>query len=123
MHDPSKAIFNISKYELSDCEKGLLAKGLNFSIPSKYLNYADCLVNFELFDRNIRNLGILSNDLDFVKTKTKEAALSSYRNYKNNVLQHLSKKAFYKIYVKIKILLFRNLIKVILLWLLIKQII
>ena len=123
MHDPSKAIFNISKYEQSDCEKGLLAKGLNFSIPSKYLNYADCLVNFELFDRNIRNLGILSNDLDFVKTRTKEAALSSYRNYKNNVPQHLSKKAFYKIYVKIKILLFRNLIKVILLWLLIKQII
>ena len=124
MHDPSKAIFNISKYELSDCEKGLLAKGLNFSIPSKYLDYADYLVNFELFDRNIGNLGILSNeDLDFVKTRAKEVALSSYRNYKNNVPQHLSKEAFYKIYVKIKILLYRNLIKIILLWLLIKQII
>ena len=48
----------------------------------KYLDYADYLVNFELFCGNIRNLGILSNeDLDFVKTRTKEAALSSYRNY------------------------------------------
>ena len=64
-------------------------KGLNFSLPPKYLDYADYLVNFELFYRNIHNLGILSNeDLDFVKTRTK---LSSYRNYNNNVLQHLSK--------------------------------
>ena len=81
--------------ELSDSEKRLLAKGLNFSLPPKYLDYADYLVNFELFYRNIRNLGILSNeDLDFVKTRTKEAALSSYRNYNNNVPQHLSKEEF-----------------------------
>ena len=47
------------------------------------------------FYRNIRNLGILSNeDLDFVKTRTKEAALSSYRNYNNNVPQRLSKEDF-----------------------------
>ena len=56
------------------------------------MNYADYLVNCELFYRNIRNLGILSNeDLDFVKTRTKEAALSSYGNYNNNVPQHISK--------------------------------
>ena len=95
MHDPSKVIFNFSRYELSDCEKRLLAKGSNFSLPPKHLDYADYLVNFELFYRNIRNLGILSNeDLDFVKTRTKEAALSSYRNYNNNVPQHLSKEKF-----------------------------
>ena len=94
MHDPSKVIFNFSKYELSDCEKRLLAKGLNFSLPPKHLDYADYLVNFELLYRNIRNLCILSNeDLDFVKTR-KEAALSSYRNYNNNVPQHLSKEEF-----------------------------
>ena len=33
-------------------------------------------------------------DLDFVKTRTKEIALSSYRNYNNNVPQHLSKEEF-----------------------------
>ena len=71
---------------LCDCEKKVLAKGLNFSIPPKYLDYADYLVNFELFYRDIRDLGILADeDLDFVKTRTKEAALSSYRNYNNNV--------------------------------------
>ena len=95
MHDPSKVIFNFSKYELSDCEKRLLAKALNFNLPFKHLDYTDYLVNFELFYRNIRNLGILSNeDLDFVKTRTKEAALSSYQNYNNNVPQHLFKEEF-----------------------------
>ena len=62
-------------------------KGVNFSLPLKYLDYADYVVNFELLYRNIRNFGILSNeDLDFVKTRTKEAVLSSYQNYNNNVL-------------------------------------
>ena len=61
----------------------------------KYLDYTDYLVNFELFYRNIRNFGIFSNgDLDFGKTRAKEAALSSYRNYNNNVPQHLSKEEF-----------------------------
>ena len=47
-----------------------------------------------MFYRNIRNLGVLSTeDLDFVK-RTKEAVLSSYRNYNNNVRQHLSKGKF-----------------------------
>ena len=89
MHDPSKVIFNFSKCELSDCEKGLLAKGLDFSLPPKYLDHADYLVNFELLYRNIHNLGIL-----FKKTRPKEAALSPYRNYNNNVPQHLSKEDF-----------------------------
>ena len=93
--DPEKVIFNFSKYVLSDCEKSLLTKGLNFSIPCKKLDYADYLVHFELFFRDIRNLDILSNeDLDFVKAKTKEAALSSYRSYNNNVPQNLSKEEF-----------------------------
>ena len=49
-----------------------------------------------MFYRNICNLGILSNeDLDFVKTRTKEAALSSYPDYNNNVPQHLSKEEFF----------------------------
>ena len=59
------------------------------------MDYADYLVNFELFYRNIHILGIFSNeDLDFVKTRRKEATLSSYRNYNNNVRQHRSKEEF-----------------------------
>ena len=56
------------------------------------MDYTDYLLNFDLFYRNIRNLGIFSNEgLGFVKTRTKEAILSSHRNYNNNVPQHLSK--------------------------------
>ena len=33
--------------------------------------------------------------LHFVKTRTKDAALSSYRNYNNNAPQHLSKEQFH----------------------------
>ena len=31
-NDPEKVIFNFSKYELSDADKKLLAKGLNFCL-------------------------------------------------------------------------------------------
>ena len=90
-HDPDRVIFNYSKISLSDAEKSLLAKGLRFSLPPKKLNYADYLVNFELFYRSIRNLDVLSNgDLDFVKTKIKYAALSSFRFYNANIPQNLS---------------------------------
>ena len=62
-----------------------------FSLPHKKLNYADYLTNFELFHRSIWKLDVLLNgELDFIKTKTKDAALSSFRFY--NVLQSLSDK-------------------------------
>ena len=65
---------------------------LQFCLPPKQLKYADYLVHFKLFYRDIRNLEILSNeDLDFVKTKTKETALSSFRQYNKNPQQNLSK--------------------------------
>ena len=86
-NDSEKFIFNFSKHVLSDTEKKLLVKGLNLCLPPKQLKYADYLVHFELFYRDIRNLEILSNeDLDFVKTKTKETVKTrikqGYRNSK-----------------------------------------
>ena len=49
-------------------------------------------MDFEIFYRNIRNLEVLSNnDLDFVKTTTKETALSSFRLYNKSPQQSLSK--------------------------------
>ena len=92
-NDPEKVIFNFSKYVLSDIETKLLVKGLNFCLPPKQLKYANYLVHFELFYRDMRNLKILSNeDLDFVKTKTKATALSSFRQYNKNPQQNLSRK-------------------------------
>ena len=45
-----------------------------------------------MFYRNIRNFEVLSNeDVDFVKTKTKDTALSSFRKYNKSPQQNLSK--------------------------------
>ena len=91
-NDLEKVIFNFPKYVLSDTVKKLLAKSLNLCLPPKQLKYADYLVHVELFYRDIRNLEILSNeDPDFVKTKTKETALSSFRQFNKNAQQNLSK--------------------------------
>ena len=85
-HNPDGVIFNYSKIFLSDVEKSLLVEVLWFSLPPKKLNYANYLTNFELFYRNIQNLDVLSSgDLDFVKTKIKDAALSSFHFYNGNV--------------------------------------
>ena len=71
-------------------EKSLLVRGLRFSLPPKKLNYADYLTNLELFYRSIQNLDVLLNGgLDLVKTKIKDAVLSSFCFYDANVPQKL----------------------------------
>ena len=39
--DPEKTFFNYSSYVISETEKSLFQKSLNFSIPPKILNHAD----------------------------------------------------------------------------------
>ena len=93
--DPENVIFNFSKVSLTDVEMSLSVKGLSFVLPPKQLSYSDYLINFELFYRSIDYLKILSGDnLDFIKTRIKDTALTSSRNYNANVPQHLSNKEF-----------------------------
>ena len=93
--NPEKVIFNFSKVSLTEAEKSLLVKGLSFSLPPKQFSYSDYLINFELFYRSIDNLKILSGDnLDFIKTRIKDTALTPFRNYNANVPQHLSNEEF-----------------------------
>ena len=61
-HDPEKMIFNFSSHELSDDEKSLLCKGLNFSIAPKCLDYADHMLPFELLFRDINKNEMPSED-------------------------------------------------------------
>ena len=78
-----------------EVEKSLLVKGLSFPLPPKKLSYSNYLVNFELFYRNIDNLKIIPGDnLDYIKTKIKDLALTSFRNYNANIPQHLSNEEF-----------------------------
>ena len=83
----------LSKISLSDAEKSLFVKRLRFSFPPKKLNYADYLTNSDSFYGSIQSLDVLSNsDLDFVKTKIKDAALSSFDFYNAIVPQNVSDK-------------------------------
>ena len=94
-NDPEKVIFHFSKASLIDSEKGLLFNSLNFSLTPKQLKYADYLLNFELFFKNICKLDILSKEnLELLKTKIKDATLSSFRYFNFNVLQYLSDSEF-----------------------------
>ena len=77
-------IFNHSDRVLTEQEKFVLSRGLNFSIPPRKLNYVDFLISFELLHRNILEDPIAPAsgiDKDFVKTRLKNIALSGYRNY------------------------------------------
>ena len=80
-HDPDKAISNYSSYNMSDLEKRLLAKGLNYALPPIKLNYGDYMTPFELFYREIRKLPIEDHELEKVKTEIKKEAYSSFDNY------------------------------------------
>ena len=94
-HDPERTTFNYSSCVLWEAEKSVLWKDLNFSIPPKKLNHPRYLSISESFYRDLRNLRVLSKeDLDFIKTKTKDITLSSFRIYNDNVPQHLSKGEF-----------------------------
>ena len=66
-HDPDKVLFNFSSYQLSEHEKSLLSKGLNFAISPKNLNYADYMLPFELLFRDIDILDIPRTDRDFIQ--------------------------------------------------------
>ena len=65
-------------------------------MPPKQPKYANYLLNSELLFRDICKLDILSNEnLEFLKTKTKDVALSSLRYFNLNVPQHLSDSEFH----------------------------
>ena len=80
--DPDKIIINHSSYQLSDIEKTVLAKGLNFALPPKKLNYADYLTPYELLFRDIKELSVDDSILERVKVDMKKICLSSFENFK-----------------------------------------
>ena len=57
-NDRDQVIHNFSSYQLSDVEKSLLAKGLNFSIPPKKLNFADHMTPFESLYKDVKGCDI-----------------------------------------------------------------
>ena len=80
-HDPDKVIFNYLSHKLSNVEKNVLDRGLNFALPPVKLNYEDYLIPFELLFRDVTKLPVLENILERLKVEIKREAFSSYDNY------------------------------------------
>ena len=87
-NDPEQVIHNFSSYVLSDDEKSLLAKGLNFSLPAKKLHFADHMTPFELLYKNLKGYDIDQYKMDILKVDLKKIAYSPFNNY--NFLKELS---------------------------------
>ena len=92
-HDPEKGIFNYSSHVLTNSEKSLLCKGLNFAIPPDKLECSEFLLSFELLYRDIQNLDVTDQKKQLLKASIKDSALSSFNSYnKNNApLNHCQK--------------------------------
>ena len=86
--DPDQVIHNFSSYELSEDEKRLLAKGLNFSIPPSKLNFADHMTPFELLYKEMKKCELSKFNLDILKVDMKKIAYSSFKRY--NFLRELN---------------------------------
>ena len=91
-NDPKKIIHNFSSYQLSDTEKLLLCKGLNFALPPKRLRFENYLLPFELLYRDVYDSENKDESLLHLKSKIKNVGLSSYRIYnkKDHCYENLS---------------------------------
>ena len=88
VNDPDQVIHNHSSYSLSDVEKSLLAKGLNFALPPKKLDFADYVTPFELLYKDVKDCDISRQNLDLLKVNMKKIAYSSFNKY--NFLKELN---------------------------------
>ena len=78
---------------LSDNDKSLHSKGLNFSLPNKKVEISEYLCPFELLYHEVCDFSKDSSDKELLKSKLKELSLSSHRRLKHNTLEeNLSKK-------------------------------
>ena len=100
-NDPNKVIYNFPNYHLTDADKSLLIKGLNFAIPPKKTEYSKFLLPFELLFCDIKSNSESSVDLASVKARLQDTAFTSYSafnkdnslpsNLSNNELESLCK--------------------------------
>ena len=80
-HNPDRVIFNFSSDKLTDDEKNLLCKGLNFSVKPGLIEYSEFLLLFELLFRDIKREDLCNNDMSVIKARLVDTALTSYQNF------------------------------------------
>ena len=83
-HNPDRVIFNFSSYELTDEEKNILCKGLNFSVKPGWIEYSEFLLPFELLFRDIKREDLCNKDMSLIKARLLDTALTSYQNFSSD---------------------------------------
>ena len=95
-HNPNQIIHHFSSYQLSEIEKSLLCKGLNFALTPKKLKFENYLLPFELLFRNICDENQRNESILHLKSKIKDVGLSSFRLYnkKDHRFENLSEEEY-----------------------------
>ena len=88
-HNPDDVIHNYSSHVLSENEKSLLSKGLNFAIPPGKVKYENYLVKFERLYRAVKELDMSSETRDLLKARLKDSAISSLNAFNNSSGPHV----------------------------------
>ena len=83
-HNPDRVILSFSSYELTDEEKNVLCKGLNFSVKPGWIEYSEFLLPFELLFRNIKREDLCNKDMSLIKARLLDTALTSYQNFSSD---------------------------------------
>ena len=77
-------IFNFSLNDLTDQEKNVLYKGLNFSVKPGLIECSELLPPFELLICVINTEDLYDNDMSLTEARLVDAALTSYQNFSSD---------------------------------------
>ena len=83
-HNPQRVIFRFSSYELTDDEKNVLFKGLNFSVKPGIIEYLKFLQLFDLLFCDIKREDLCNEDMSLIKARVLDIALTPYQNFSND---------------------------------------
>ena len=101
---------SFSSHVFNTTQKSLLSKGLSFAIPPKNINYSDYMIPFELLYRDVDSLEVSHLDKEFIKSRLRDSAFSSYKDISKTFEKNLPKAEFgaLKILLKNKVIIIQK---------------
>ena len=83
-HNPDSVIVIFSWYKLTEDEKNVLCKGLDFSVKSGLIEYSEFLLPLELLFRDIKCEDLWNEDMSVIEARLIDTVLTSYRNFSSD---------------------------------------
>ena len=69
---------------MTDDEKNILCKGLNFSVKLGLIEYSELLLPFDLLFHGIKREDLCNEDMALIKARLLDKALTSYQNFSSD---------------------------------------